>query len=442
MPTTLTYGLKSTCLLDSAEVIELRPREQPTLAGDALVAAVRAQLDEPLNYASLSQATIPGDRIVLAIEPAIPQQLAVAVVDGALRALREAGAEEGCVTILTSSPLANGEMHAEQLKAELADLGHAHCHVQTHNPDNEKQGAFLGVTQAGRALRLNRYLCDADFVLPIGITRAQHRTSGAPTSFGGLYPAFSDREAIDRFSAATAEHGTSASDEGWRELEECGCLLGVGMTLQVVPSRGGQVAAVLAGQPQSVAQQAASKYCQTWGCETELRGDLVIATLTGDASQQTWQNLGRAVAAAEAVLAPGGAIAICSELADPPGRGLGQLIGNEDAMVVEREILRNPSADSGPALRLCRALQRGAIYLRSQIPPSVVESLGMTPLESENELERLAQTLRPCLVLEEAQWLLPATVSFANGSFTTGDSEVGDTEIGKTEAVRTETRSA
>jgi len=412
MATTLTYSKATTGLLDSAEVIQLRPQQyERPLSSDGISTATRAQLNEPLNYPPLSQATISGDRVVLAIEPGIPQQLSV--LDGALTALRDAGAEADFVTILLSSPMAD----IEKLKNELAALGHSECHVKVHDPDNEKENGFLGATQAGLAMRLNRQLCDADFVLPITVTKGDLRRGSSPSSFAGLFPAFSDRETLERFSTVAAEFDekTTAENlnetaESLSEIEACGRLLGVGMTLQIVPSPGGQVSAILAGEPSRVASQAQASYRQTWCCETELRGDLVIATLTGDAAQQTWQNVGRALAAAEVVLETGGAIAIYSELEEQPGLALGQLAGNQDYLVVEREILRNPSADTVPAMQLCRALQRGPVYLRSKLRAAVVESLGMTPLESDSELEHLAQTLRPCLVLEEAQRLLPTVL--------------------------------
>ena len=247
-------------------------------------------------------------------------------------------------------------------------------------------------------------------VLPVTVTRGQWSPSEALPVFAGLFPVFSDRETQVRFSTATAELFPAVAPESVLEIEECGRQLGVMINLQIVAGPGGQVEAVFAGDPSSVARLAGEKYRAVWGCDTQVRGNLVIATLAGDARQQTWQNVSRALAAAEAVLEPGGCVAICSELAEPPGLALSQLFGNEDYHVVAREIQQNPGLDSGPAMQLCRTLDRGTVYLRSQLSPSVVESLGITPLESDSELEHLARTLRPCVVLEEAQRLLPSFV--------------------------------
>lgn len=401
MATTLTYGTATTCLLDSAEVIQLRPDEQPSLPADTIATTVRSSLREPLNFPPLSQATIPGDRVALAIAPRIPQQLAV--IDGALQALKDAGTEQSLVVIVLADPQAD----ADALTAGLGALGHTECSVVNHDPGNEKEIAMLGVTRDGQAIRMNRQLFDADVVLPIFATSCEPESEVLAENYAGLFPNFSDRETIERVTTVAVEQANTQTAGGLTETEECGRLLGVGMTMQVVPSSNGQALAICAGDPLSVTKQATKKYRDTWESNTPIRGQLIIATITGAADQQTWNNVGRAIAAAGAVVEEGGAIVICSELEEPPGHALGHLAGNEDYQVVEREILRTPSANSNAAIQLCRALERGPIFLRSRLRSSVVESLSITPLESDHEIENLAQAHRPCLVLAEAQHLLP-----------------------------------
>jgi len=402
MTTTLTYGKATTCQLDTVEATCLRAPSTEFLAGDRIAAEVRAQLANPMGFPPLAQSTVPGDCVVLAIAPEIPQQLHV--IDGALQALRDAGVEDALITILLACPSTN----IETLQTELAALSHRSCKFRVHQPEDEKEIALLGVSKSGQALRLNRALCDADLVLPLSVSAGNLSPSATSPSFAGLFPLFSDRETRERFSSATTEHFPALNPESLLEIEECGLQLGVLLSGQVVPAPGGQVAAFLAGDPATVALQAEKTYREIWCSESQVRGNLVIATLAGGADQQTWHNLGRALAAAEGVLEPGGCLVICSELAEPPGVALSQLFGNEEYQVIQRAIQQNPGPDSHPAMQLCQALQRGTVYLRSQLNPSVAESLGFMPLESDGELEHLAQTLRPCIVLEEAQRLLPS----------------------------------
>lgn len=404
MATTLTYGKATTCLLDSVDATLLSPKSTAALTPEQLVDQVKLQLAEPLDFPPLPQATIPGDTVMLPIGPGVPQL--ATVLDGVLRALRHAGVEDSLITIL----LADKSENAETLTIALKALGYEHCQIKAHNPDDEKEIAFLGVSQDGNAMRLNRELCDADFVLPIAVTTGELQL-GAPTpKFPGLYPSFSDRETINQFASATAESYPSTHADSLSEIESCGRQLGVGLAVQVVPAPNEGVAAVLAGDSWLVAKTAQEKYREVWCSQAAEHGDLVIVTITGDETQQTWQNLGRALAAAATVLEPGSPIVVCSELSESVGQAVGYLVGNDDHPVIQREIKRKPHADSGPAMQISRTLQSGSIYLRSQLRASVVASMGIIPLESDSELERLVQSFRSCLVLEESQRLLPAIV--------------------------------
>jgi hypothetical protein len=136
----------------------------------------------------------------------------------------------------------------------------------------------------------------------------------------------------------------------------------------------------------------------------------VIAALSGDEREQTWDNLARAVQAASAVVAPGGAIAVCSELAVLPTGPLQRLREAVDFGEVQRELARDEANEAHPAMVLAKALEEGPVYLRSQLPSDVVESLGMTAIESDVELARLVAGREHCVVIEEAQRLVPRPI--------------------------------
>jgi hypothetical protein len=134
----------------------------------------------------------------------------------------------------------------------------------------------------------------------------------------------------------------------------------------------------------------------------------VIATITGGAAAQNWLNVGRALAAAEQLVADDGAIAICSNLEQPPGESLGRLVGSDDLEDTERRILRDHAADSWPAWQLARALQRGPVYFLSQLQSDTVEDMGMAPVESVEEIARLASRHENHIVLEDSQHAIPS----------------------------------
>ncbi len=391
--------------LQLPEVQQLGPKNSAPMSVEEIADQVQAQLAEPLGFPPLAKAIVPGDRIAVAVAPGIPQQ--AAVIDGTLKALIAAKAESSLITILvTDSPA-----QAEALASDLTELGHPRVRVQAHNANKPKELAFLGVSTTDNALRLNRELCDADFVLPIlPTTGSQHPLRRCPQVLG-LFPTFSDEETIERFSMASAKQFPEISEACQSEIEDCHRQLGVLLCLHVVPSSGNRLASVLAGDPTIVATQAQAQFQEIWQVEIVSRGELVIATLSGSAEHQSWQAIGRALTAAEAVLEPGGAIAIHSQISVPPQRALSQLFEGDDYDLIEREILRTLATDNGVALLLCRRLRKGPVFLISQLPAAVVEGLGITPLDSDDQLQRLIETHRPCVLLEDADKLLPLGAS-------------------------------
>jgi len=194
-------------------------------------------------------------------------------------------------------------------------------------------------------------------------------------------------------------------------IDEAGWLLGVGMIVSVVAGPAGGVAAVLAGDPETVAREAAEQSRCIWERAADRQGDLVIATVVGDHREQTWENLARALSAASPLVEAGGAIAICTELDEPPSGSLNRLIEAVDFGEVQHELLHDDAVEAAPAMALAKALDLGPVYLRSRLPADVVESLGMTPIQDDNELARLAAGREHCVVIEEAQRVVPRLVN-------------------------------
>jgi hypothetical protein len=188
-----------------------------------------------------------------------------------------------------------------------------------------------------------------------------------------------------------------------RETDEAGWLIGVPMVIEVVPGANESVAHVVAGEPRSVARRAKQLCREEWAFHSPQRASLIIATLSGGAPAQNWMNVGRALVAAERVVAEDGAVAICSNLDERPGESLGRLIGSTDLAATERRLFRDHAEDSWPAWQLVRALQRGPVYFLSQLETETVEDLGLAPVANIDELARLTSRHESVIVLEDSQ---------------------------------------
>ncbi len=258
-------------------------------------------------------------------------------------------------------------------------------------------------------LKLNREVCQADVVLPVSCVGSvcEHGSTGV---YDGIFPALSDEatiaqyrreaigsEAIGRADRERTRHKSPSDEAGW--------LLGAPLVVQVVPGPRGAVSAVFAGEPHAVQRTALAKHAECWRRTAPSRADLVIAVVGGAEEQQTWRNVGRALAAARRVVADGGAIALCTQLAEPVGRSVGRLIGAADLNRVAKKIASDAAADSWTAHELLTAINRGPVYLMSRLDDDLVEELGLAPLHSTAELSRLAQRRKSCLLLEDAQQL-------------------------------------
>ena len=357
---------------------------------DAATAIQRA-LAEPLDFPPLAAAIVPGDRVAIAIDEAVP--CAASIVRGAVESLRRAGVDEESISIVTGDAETS-----RRCRAELSQAAVGAIKFVVHDPDDEHELCMVGVTQKHGPLLVNRTIFDTDVVLPIGCARVRDTNV-----YGSLFPRFSNTETIQRFRTPAAVESDASHADRVREMDEAGWLIGAPLVVEVVPGSGESVAHVIAGEPNAVAQTAEQLMHERWASRSPQRASLVIAVVTGGTNAQTWNNVGRALAAAERLVTDDGAVAICSNVTERPGESLGRLIRSDDLEETERRLLREHADDSWPAWQLARALQRGPVYFLSQLDAETIEDLGMAPVANLAEISRLAGRHESFIVLEDAQ---------------------------------------
>jgi nickel-dependent lactate racemase len=360
------------------------------LCVDAAAAAIVRALASPIDFPPLAAGIVPGDKVAIVVDSAVP--CLTSIVRGSVEALQFAGVEPEDISIVTS------DAQTSQLcRDELPGDAHGPQFV-VHDPDDENNVCLVGTTKRGMPLLVNRTIFDADVVLPIGCARLN-----SCSAYETLFPRFSNAEALDWYRTP-AHHGASRGRNGkMSEADEAGWLIGVPLVVQVVPGPGETVAHVLAGEPQAVANRGKELCRELWSLQSPQRVSLMIATVTGGPAGQTWGNVGRALALSETLVAEEGAVAICCNLDEPPGESLGRLIGSDDLEVTARKISHDHGDDSWPAWHLARALQRGPVYFLSQLDAETVEDLGLAPVESVDELVRLAGRHESFAVVEDSQ---------------------------------------
>jgi nickel-dependent lactate racemase len=274
--------------------------------------------------------------------------------------------------------------------------------LAVHDPDDRRELAYLAADEAGEPILINRALHEADVVLPVGCLRGE-QSAGYFDIHGVIYPTFSDTKTLQRFRVIGTLNGQAARRrELVANVDQVAWLLGVTLTVQLVPAGGEEVLQVLAGLSDSVRQRGHDRYHAAWDWPVQRQADLVLAAIEGGPGQQTWENVGRALHVAESFVSEGGAIAVCCELSAPPGPAMQHLAGESSREAALRHVAKKRPVDALPAAQLAYALDRSKVYLLSRLDAAVVEELEMIPIGGVDELTRLAKKYRSCILLSNA----------------------------------------
>lgn len=374
------------------------PRQAPL---QDVAAAVAEALTAPLDFPPLIQASVPDDRIAIAVGSDLPQASAIAT--GVVQALLTAGASPDRITLVCA---AASEASSGLLRGLPADL-QQRLRITRHDADDALGLAYLASSTIGHPIYINRVICDADLVISTGCLRLTG-DAGTPLAACGIYPAFADRLTQERFQVPLSTLAKSQRKVLRREIDEAAWLLGARLTVQVVPGQGDRVLHAMAGDLSAVIRQGEAFCRQAWSGQANRRAQLVVAGLEGNAAQQTWDNLARTLLACLHVVdLENGAIAICTELTERPGPAVQRLLAADSAHDVASTILAQGAPDVHVADRLQEALQQVPVYLLSGLSEDLVSDLGLAFVASPQEIDNLCQRHASCIVLSNAQhcWL-------------------------------------
>jgi nickel-dependent lactate racemase len=397
----LQYGEGETVCVDlPPEVVwdYSHPRGEPV--ADA-VAAVREALTSALNFPPLMQATVPGDRIAIALDRGIPQL--PAVVAGVVETLLTGSATPRDISLIVSDP---EDLHRDPL-GRLAPDVRAAIDVTVHDPEDFASLTYLAASRDGNPIYFNRRIGDADVVIPIGVLRLDS-SWGYVGVHGCLFPAFSDAATQQRFRTPRSDW-RAQQRHGRREAEEAAWLLGVQFTIQVTPGPGDTILHVLAGDSHAVASRGRELCEAAWLHQAERRASLVVASIDGGDPEQTWENVTRALVVASQAVSDGGSIVLCTRLKQPPGQSVRRLAATHDADKFQRTLRRDASTDAFTARLLAQTLDRASVFLLSRLAEETVEDLGMGHVASADEITRLSRKHDSCILVGSAQHALVAT---------------------------------
>ncbi|MGB7347624.1 MAG: hypothetical protein WBD20_25600 [Pirellulaceae bacterium] len=366
-------------------------------------------LQSPLEFPSIEAAIVDGDRVALAVDPNVPQ--VCEVLTGILKTL--AMTEAGGVDIVLWDEASDATMDAVREIAGNAATVHRHdsCHRESLR--------YLAADKEATPIYLNRLLVDADFVLPVVSSRTMDALGGHDLT--GVFPSLADSATRHRHRQRMV-NTEMANDDG--DEAQIPWLLGVHMIVAVDVNTNGSVADVVAGTPEAIRhkikQEKSSSETSTQ--QDEQNAELVIASLDGDAQQQTWANAARALAAATRYVAVGGTIVLWTAIKQPPHGPLAHLDDIDDASTVlltepvEAFALGDDNDDESEldfprwdeqlstASTFARILAEHRVVLRSLLSNDAVEPIGVGIVEDETQLVHLSKSFSSCGILRSAQF--------------------------------------
>ena len=406
MASVLQYGNRHVIELDVPPdrlVAEFRAPSGTAICDPA--AAVAAGLKDPVDFPPLSQATVPGDRVAVALDPSVPRY--TAIVAGLVQTLLDCDIRPADIAIV--EPASEEQPQRPDPRGDLPAAVAGEVQRVIHDPHDLKQLSYLAVSAAGHPVYLNRTLCDAELVVPINCLHAT-RSLGLHGKHAGLFPAFSNQETIDRFRQLDCCQAAADRQRWTDQVDAVGWLLGVAIAIAAVPAAAGQLLHILPGEVESVYRQGQSLADAAWEFQAPHRVGLVIASIGTGGGEPTWYDVARGLAAAGSIMADDGATVICTDLKTSPGPALRRIGDAEDLDAALAEACRDTAADASTAAELVRALLRGRVYLMSNLDADLVEQTGMAPVATEAEIGRLARQHESCILLSDAQLVAPTAL--------------------------------
>lgn len=399
----LSYGIDSLfeAEIDSDRLVAapVAPRPNPKFKAELLAA-----LRRPMDFPSVEQAVIPGDRVTLALDRHTPG--AATLVAGIWEVLAPRGPDPEQFTIV--QPATRMVSDLPDPRAELPDDVRSQVQWVLHDPSRREKCVYLATTASNERVYLAREVVDADFLISVGPI-AFDPLMGYRGTNSVFYPGLSSTDAMLR------THGQGHVELGPEEVrplreivDEIGWLLGNPFTVQVIPAASRGVSRVLAGVCEPVFAQGKKNLAEKWIVEVDERPDIVVAAIDHEPGPHAWEQLGAAVEVARNVVARGGKIVILSDLNAELSQGLELIRSGQSARDAIRPLRKQAPPDLVCATQLAAAADWARIYLLSGLSDEIVDELFLTPLSSEDEVRRLLAGEESCLFLEAAQFAYAA----------------------------------
>lgn len=369
----------------------LRKASVPPLADPA--AALRAALAAPLAASPLHVlARGRRDAVIVVSDKTRPVPNAL-ILPPLLDALRLGGLAPEAVTVQVATGLhrpATPEELREVLGTELARS----LRVVQHDARDGASHVDLGTTRGGLPIQIDRFFVQRDLRIVTGLVEP-HLMAGYSGGRKAVCPGLASVETIRvahgaKMLESSVGAGILAGNPLHDTLVEIAQRVGVHFSVQVALDRERRVAGVFCGDVFASHAEAVRFVEAESHVALDQPADLVVVSGGGAPLDGTFYQAIKGIAAAAAIVRPGGTILLCASLAEGIGSAAFEtcLRSCRDAAAFEAR-LDDPSffaIDQWMVQSLCQALRRARVLLYSDGLPQIIQrALFVEPVASPEE---------------------------------------------------------
>lgn len=340
-------------------------------------------LSHPVASPPLKEIVRPGETVCILVNDSTRLARSELFMPVLIEELRQAGAtqEDIFVVFTTGShrPLSEPEMR-ELIGEETASM----ISMYNHDCKDENELLFMGDTAFNTQVWVNKKVVQADRRILTGSV-VYHYFAGFGGGRKALVPGVAGWETIrNNHSLLFDEQATSGRLKGnpvHEDLLEGALMVGGDFLLNTVLDENKEILGVFAGDMVQAHLQACAMAERAYGVEVEEPADVVIASCGGYPKDINLYQAHKALDNAVRTMKPGGSLVLLAQCLDGIGSSLYEEWADkyDDLAELEKALLQNFVLGGHKAYTVGRLLQKGRVYLVSELAPEKARRFGFIP---------------------------------------------------------------
>lgn len=378
-------------------------------------------LDSAIDSAPLEELLTSGESVLIVASDATRATASAQLINLLLRRIIQQGISPAEITVIFANGIHRPTTAAEK-QALLTPFITQRIKAIDHNAFDEKQLTFLGETERGTPVELNRALTEFSRVILTGGINF-HYFAGFTGGRKSICPGLASARTIEatHMLALDFEGGGRRSGVGSGKLEgnavheECdriAALIDPAFSINAVVDERGRATQVFAGNWRAAHREACDQYLREHSTMIAEKRDVVIASCGGYPYDINLIQAHKTIEMAAGACKDGGTIVLLAECREGLGRpDFLKWFDSESAAALESRLRESYEVNGQTAWSLFTKAERFRVVLVSQLPDEEVTRMRMIPARSlQDALGMLDETARG-FILPRGAALLPIVSS-------------------------------